>query len=872
MHHHIFPSADTYITNQTNWDDKNFGIDELLQIGTDNKPVRYLSPTKDYVYTNATFARQPMENFTGGFIGDFGGSVINVDGIISGSYLIFSASYFSGSIDGVNTITTGSISGSLINGYISGSVSATQYVIGTFSGQMTGSSVCLTGTGSGIDTRNEQNWTTKDNQFVNRALLKFDLSAISASIANGTIVNPSFSLKLKVCNEYDLPIDYSIYGFALNQSWDMGNGYFSDGGSDQGVSWRYRDYSGGTLWYSPSISGVKPSVDFITNPSLLMQSFAYGGGTFYTTSICSQSFSYETSDIDMDLTPMVKAWLNGSLVNEGVILISSDELTPDGYGFVLKFFSRDTNTIYSPYLDVAWGDATFSTGSISTGSVHITTIGSGISASVQNGSTLSITGGISGSFSGSAFITLGSSYIMAVEQTFNYLAPDNSGANAVWYANSGYHWDSWYSAWDLDPYHGGFLPNTDIQMAPIPPDYGSPPVLQFTGSFTGSFMGTASYANGTISGSSTGFYVDYFSGSVDNVVSELSASNISGSIIDGLITGSASSPTMLGLYIGQLNSPSLYLNGTGSGTYLDSTYFSLGGFTDGMGLTDNIKGIPVFGAVQGFLTQDSFIVIGPCGSSFTASLAKATFTSGPWSGSSFTAYYVDYKFENACLTGSWPAATLIGTTVYIPIPSGIDPYAYAYVSGVYVSGTALGLYALSGSNSASFNGQFIDGNLLGGFLHLQLSGSVYTSSYSYTSSVFMTSSLIYPLDVQRPFSVTVTNVQPQYKAGDIAKLGVFGRMQFPLKYFGKSSQQEQYLIPQYLPSSSYYALKDNQTDEIVVDFDSYTSIGCGYPSGNFFEIDTTSLPQDRYYRVLIRIEDGINIYTIDTGKIFKITR
>jgi hypothetical protein len=224
------------------------------------------------------------------------------------------------------------------------------------------------------------------------------------------------------------------------------------------------------------------------------------------------------------------------------------------------------------------------------------------------------------------------------------------------------------------------------------------------------------------------------------------------------------------------------------------------------------------------------------------------------------------------LTGSWNASALIGASVSIPIPSGIDPYAYAYVNGVYISGTALGLYVLSGSHSASFNGQFINGNLLGGFLSLQLSGSVYTSSYSYTSSVSMTSSIFTPLDVQRPFSITVTNVRPQYKTGDIAKLGVFGRMQFPLKYFGKSSQQEQYLVPQYLPSSSYYALKDNQTDEIVVNFDSFTQIGCEFPNGNFFVIDTTSLPQDRYYRVLIRIEDGINTYTIDTGKIFKITR
>jgi hypothetical protein len=192
--------------------------------------------------------------------------------------------------------------------------------------------------------------------------------------------------------------------------------------------------------------------------------------------------------------------------------------------------------------------------------------------------------------------------------------------------------------------------------------------------------------------------------------------------------------------------------------------------------------------------------------------------------------------------------------------------------GTYVNGRALGTYTLSGSTSASFNGQFIEGNLLGGILSLQLSGSVVTSSYSYTSSVEFTSSVFSPLNAERPFTVTLSNVSPTYKAGDIVRMNVFGRKQFPLKTFGKSTQQQQYLVPEYLPTSSYYALKDNETGEILMDFDNYTRIGCMYPEGNYFVIDTTALPQERYYRVLIRVNDGTSIHTIDTGKTFKVTR
>ncbi len=869
MHHKIFSAQDAYITNEVGQSNRNFGIDEILQVGTSNREVRTLSQTKDYVYVNAVFNRQSVEFFTGIFTGSLCGTVRYATGSISGSNIAFSSSYFTGSVDGVDSGGSGSFSGSLVFGNIQGNIIAPS-TIGEFTGILTGSSGAISGIASGTDTRNQPNWTTAYTQFVNRSLLKFDLTAISTSIANGTIINPSFHLQIKVCNEFELPITYAIYAFPISQSWEMGNGYFSDGGSEEGVNWIYRDNNGETLWYSPFASGSRPTWNFISNPSLLTASFAYGGGTFYASPLCSQNYTYETSDIDMDVSTIVNGWLNGSIPNEGFILLSSDELSPTGSGFTLKFFSKDTNTIYSPCLDVAWDDWSFVTGSISTGSVYITTASAGIRAIVQSGSTFNIDGGISGSFSASAFIIPSVNYITANQQIFNYSAA-NVISNDTWYANNGYHYDTWQTAWQLDPYSGGFLPNTDITAPLLAPDYGSPPVIKFTGSFTGSFSGTASYTSGSIYGSGQ-FSASYFTGSVNGVPQISISSSISGSLIDGFIVGKVESVSQLGLYIGQLTSPLIYLNGTGSGNYMDSTYVAIDGFVDGKGLSGNILGIPIIGSVQGLTTIGQTLVTGPCGKSFSASLAKAIFVDGPFSSSAFTAYYVDHKFENAILTGSWIPSILLGSSIYIHIPSGMDPYAYATVTGTYINGTVLGIYILSGSTSASFNGQFTSGNFLGGFLSLQLSGSVYTSDYSYTSSVSMTSSMLYPLDIQRPFNITLQNVYPAYKAGDIIKIGVFGRKQYPLKYFGISTQQEQYLIPEYLPSSSYYALKDNQTEEIVIDFDNFTKIGCEYPGGNYFIIDTTSLPQDRYYRVLIRVVDEQSTYTIDTGKIFKLTR
>jgi hypothetical protein len=194
------------------------------------------------------------------------------------------------------------------------------------------------------------------------------------------------------------------------------------------------------------------------------------------------------------------------------------------------------------------------------------------------------------------------------------------------------------------------------------------------------------------------------------------------------------------------------------------------------------------------------------------------------------------------------------------------------VTGGFVNGTALGLYNIFDNTSASFDGQFINGPLAGGMIFVQITGSAYTSSFYTTGSVEISSSGISPLNIDNSFTVVVKNILPTYKAGDIVKFGVFGRSSFPLKNFTRATQPTPYLVPEYLPTSSYYAIKDNETEEILVGFDNYTKVSCEYPRGNFFMLDTTGLPQERRFRLLIRVESGSVVYTFDHGDIFKITR
>ena len=97
----------------------------------------------------------------------------------------------------------------------------------------------------------------------------------------------------------------------------------------------------------------------------------FGGGidkSFMSHSV--QSFSYESPDINLDISDMVKGWFDTSLSqNYGLVIqYSGSQETNDTTTGQLKFFSRNTNTIYPPKLEVMWDDHLPATGS-NTGSL-----------------------------------------------------------------------------------------------------------------------------------------------------------------------------------------------------------------------------------------------------------------------------------------------------------------------------------------------------------------------------------------------------------------------------------------------------------------------------------------------------------------------
>jgi hypothetical protein len=202
---------------------------------------------------------------------------------------------------------------------------------------------------------------------VSRALVKFNLSYISASVQNGLIPKAAkYYLNLYDAGSSDLPSSQTLLTYPVSQSWTMGDGTYHDSPkTTEGVSWRYRHgENDATQWISGS-----------NNTGGTWFSGSYAGGTRNFT--CSSSLEYETTDIRMDVSDIVHAWIysGSSYANEGFMVKRSGSVgnKDSGSGVTegdsiqygqLKFFSRDTSTIYPPKLEVVWDDHTWSTGTL----------------------------------------------------------------------------------------------------------------------------------------------------------------------------------------------------------------------------------------------------------------------------------------------------------------------------------------------------------------------------------------------------------------------------------------------------------------------------------------------------------------------------
>lgn len=117
--------------------------------------------------------------------------------------------------------------------------------------------------------------------------------------------------------------------------------------------------------------------------------------------------------------------------------------------------------------------------------------------------------------------------------------------------------------------------------------------------------------------------------------------------------------------------------------------------------------------------------------------------------------------------------------------------------------------------------------------------------------------------------ITLKNNKGKYADEGKVRFRVNSRPNYPTRTFTTSSA---YTVNYALPTASYWGLRDEFTEEMIVDFDTtFTKLSCDNKS-NYFDIYLDGLQPERFYKVLIKSEiDGTDV-VIDNDQIFKIVR
>jgi len=160
-----------------------------------------------------------------------------------------------------------------------------------------------------------------------RTLIKFDTNTLSASLASGDVTMSVAELVLRETEPSQIPLSYSL---EINRT-------------------------SGSNWLPTNVP----------NSGSATGSFDGKGGMWYTASQATRSYDYESSDLIVDVSSSLSFWLDEGYPNEGFIIKheSQKEDNDIDYG-QLKFFSKETHTIYQPKIRIGWDDSRYETGSL----------------------------------------------------------------------------------------------------------------------------------------------------------------------------------------------------------------------------------------------------------------------------------------------------------------------------------------------------------------------------------------------------------------------------------------------------------------------------------------------------------------------------
>jgi len=118
-------------------------------------------------------------------------------------------------------------------------------------------------------------------------------------------------------------------------------------------------------------------------------------------------------------------------------------------------------------------------------------------------------------------------------------------------------------------------------------------------------------------------------------------------------------------------------------------------------------------------------------------------------------------------------------------------------------------------------------------------------------------------------NIDITNNRGRYVDSGKQRFRISAKPQYPTRAFTTSSI---YLTNYALPSASYWGIRDENTEEMVIDFSTeFTKISCD-SEGSYFDVYMDGLQPERYYRILIKTDLDTSTVVRDNQNVFKVVR
>ena len=117
--------------------------------------------------------------------------------------------------------------------------------------------------------------------------------------------------------------------------------------------------------------------------------------------------------------------------------------------------------------------------------------------------------------------------------------------------------------------------------------------------------------------------------------------------------------------------------------------------------------------------------------------------------------------------------------------------------------------------------------------------------------------------------IKIKNNRGEYTDEGKQRFELTVRPKYPPRTFATSSN---YLVNYKLPEESYWGLRDENSEEMVIDFDTtFTKISANNNT-SYFDVYMGGLEPERYYRVLIKTTINGSTNIIDENLVFKVVR